>query len=203
MAQIEFINTNKQRALRGCSGFFMVIFFLAAGYVVLNAGTYIKEHPIGFLFILFMIVAFVVPYLRIRGKEQKDNVILSGSSFIIGGTQRYPLNTLILDLYTRNNQNAYFHLYTHDKAFTLYTPYEDDFIGELLKKDIEKNYYKLTNYDFRQAQDSIVYLSAEEGREMSFNLDTGTFRIKESGEEEFKSHTPVEFIQTPKYAYKV
>lgn len=203
MPGIEFTNTNKQRGLQGCSLFFLGVFLIAAGYIIINAGTFIKEHPIGFFFIILMVIGFLVPFFRMRGKETKGNTKLSDASLMVGGTQRYPLGTLILDVYTRNGKNDYFHLYTRDKGFTLYTPYEDDLISELLKKDIEKNYYEVTNYDFRQGQDSIVYISAEEGRELSFNLDTGTFKIRKSGEEEFNSYTPVDFIQTPKFVYKV
>lgn len=192
-----FKHTNKQRGIRSTSAVFVVIFLLAAGYIILNVKDFFAHDPFSTVLIILMFIAFTVPLFRRKGREIYGDLKISDSSVVIGGTLRFSLESLTMDRYLYRNDMKY-HMYDKNKTFMLFTDREDGFIS-MVKDKISINDLTATSYSYSRTGD--VVIKTQEGRTLEADMDTGVFSWT-SDDDQREIFTPEHFVRFPYYRTK-
>ena len=171
-----FYNNRKKTGVITFIGGCAVFIGLAAIITVFSlAGTsFFSDYPFESIFLLFMTGIFIYPLFRKKGKVYKGNIQIKNETFIIDGI-KISISKINIDTYQMDGEFFRYHIWDTTNTFSLYSVFEDDLHNHL--KTTNATCTVLESIKSNSYGEKITVTT--EKRALSYNLETGTYKITE------------------------
>jgi hypothetical protein len=154
----------------------------------------LEGHYLELFFVCLMGGSIFYGFVKKKGKLHTYRIEIIKNNLFINDI-KIPLENISLEIYSNSNNFSRYHLWDSKGILSIYSVYEDD-----LFKNLKNTFPKKikTHKEISSSQDGASVSVTSEGNQLSYNLDSGKFKIKEKDKTIFNK-TPRFFIYDPKY----